>query len=359
MRPQPDVPLAPLCTMGVGGPARWLAHARQATDVCEALQWAEKHAVPVHVLGGGSNVVIADEGFDGLVLHVDIRGIDTLRAEPRVVYNVGAGEPWDAFVAATVAANCAGVECLSGIPGLVGGTPVQNVGAYGQDVSGTIVRVAAVDRHTQQIVRMSNPECGFGYRSSRFKRDDAHRFIVTQVAFALRQDGPPTVTYGDVVRHFAEHDDGPPTIAAVREVILAIRRGKGMVIEPRSNAIRSCGSFFLNPVVSREHYARIHEQGGGVVPHYPADGDSVKIPAAWLIERAGFSKGTRRGAVGISPYQAQAIVNLGGARAADVVALASEVKRAVWNTFEISLVPEPVFVGFRPSDELRSLCRHW
>jgi UDP-N-acetylmuramate dehydrogenase len=359
MTPKSDVPLAPLCTMGVGGPARWLAHARQAADVCQALQWAEKHGVPVQVLGGGSNVVIADDGFDGLVLHVDIRGIEMSRADRHMVYDVGAGEPWDGFVAATVADNCAGVECLSGIPGRVGGTPVQNVGAYGQDVSGTIIRVVAVDRHAQRTVTMSNAECGFGYRSSRFKRDSVQRFIVTQVAFALRPDGPPTVTYADVIRHFGERDDGLPTTAAVREAVLTIRRGKGMVIEAGSDAIRSCGSFFLNPVVSREHYDRIERQAGDAVPGYPADAGSVKIPAAWLIERAGFPKGMRRGAVSISPFQAQAIVNLGGASAADVVALACEVKRAVWNAFDVSLVPEPVFVGFRPTDELRSLCRHW
>ena len=357
MTPRSDVPLAPLCTMGVGGPARWFVDARSAADVSDALQWADSHNAPVHVLGGGSNVVTADEGIDGLVIHVDIRFFDTARVDGRVVHRVGAGEAWDGFVAAAVASNCAGVECLSGIPGLVGGTPIQNVGAYGQDVSATISEVAAVDRLTGRSVRLSNADCGFGYRSSRFKREDAQRFVVTHVEFTLTLDGPATVTYADVVKRFPQCDQNSPTLAEVREAILDIRRGKGMVIEHR-DPIRSCGSFFLNPVVSREQYRGLKARTNDDVPGYPAGSDAVKVPAAWLIERAGFPKGTSRGVVGISPFQAQAIINRGGARAVDVVALASEVKRAVWTTFEVSLIPEPVFVGFKPSDELRWLCRH-
>jgi UDP-N-acetylmuramate dehydrogenase len=357
MRPRSDVPLSPLCTMGVGGPARWYVDAHRAADVSDALLWADSHNAPVHVLGGGSNVVIADEGLDGLVIHVDIRFFDTTRVDGRVVHRVGAGEVWDSVVAATVASNCAGVECLSGIPGLVGGTPIQNVGAYGQDVSETISEVAAVDRLSGRSVTLSNAECGFGYRSSRFKREDAQRFIVTHVEFTLNLDGPATVTYADVVKRFPQGNNDSPTLAEVREAILDIRRGKGMVIEDR-DPIRSCGSFFVNPVVSREHYRGLQAHANDDVPGYPAGPESVKVPAAWLIERAGFPKGTTRGPVGISPFQAQAIINCGGARAGDVVALASEVKRAVWTTFEVSLIPEPVFVGFPPSDELRWLCRH-
>jgi UDP-N-acetylmuramate dehydrogenase len=288
-----------------------------------------------------------------LVIRVGIRGVETSVTAHHTVYTVGAGEPWDDFVAATIAANCAGLECLSGIPGLVGGTPVQNVGAYGQDVSGTITRVLAIDRRAHRAVTLSKAECDFGYRTSRFKREDAERFVVTHVEFALTPNGPSTVTYADVVKYFDERS-AAPTLSAVRHAVLDIRRRKGMVIESRNPAKRSCGSFFVNPVVPRGHYYRVQEQTGATVPSYPVDAGRVKVPAAWLIEHAGFTRGTRRGAVGISPFQAQAIVNHGGARAAEVLALACDVKRAVWDMFAVSLIPEPVFVGF-PSSELRAL----
>jgi UDP-N-acetylmuramate dehydrogenase len=336
--------------MGVGGAARWLVDARSATEVCDALRWADERNTVVYILGGGSNVVVADEGLDGLVIRVDIRGVETTTDGARIVQLAGAGEPWDPFVAETVAADCAGLECLSGIPGSVGGTPVQNVGAYGQDVSGSITRVLAVDRRSQRAVTLSAAECGFGYRSSRFKQRDADRFVVTHVEYALTVGGKPTVAYADVVKYFGDRAGGDPTLSDVRSAILTIRRSKGMVIEDGNPANRSCGSFFVNPVVARPHYDRVRAQSRDVVPHYGIGDDSVKIPAAWLIERAGFAKGTRRGEVGISPLQAQAIVNLGHATAADVVALACEVKRAVWDMFGIALVPEPVFLGFPPSE---------
>lgn len=351
MTPAADVALAPLTTMGVGGPARWFVEARSESDVCRALAWARDRRLRLHVLGGGSNVVISDDGFDGLVIHTDIRGLETSTTDGQTVYAVGAGEPWDDVVGAAVRGNLAGLECLSGIPGLAGGTPVQNVGAYGQDVSATIARIRAIDRQTHRVVSFSNAECRFGYRSSRFKRDDVDRFIVTRVDFALTVDGRPTVTYADVLKYFAELGGGSPTLRQTREAILAIRRRKGMVIEEGNPANRSCGSFFVNPVVRREDHVRIQEQSAEAVPHYAVDGAHVKIPAAWLIEHAGFPKGTSRGAVGISPFQSQAIVNLGGALAREVFELACEVKRAVWEVFRVPLLPEPVFVGFAPSEQ--------
>jgi UDP-N-acetylmuramate dehydrogenase len=335
--------------MAVGGPARWFVEARSASDVCAALAWAEQQQVPVHVLGGGSNVVIADQGLEGLVLRTAIQGIDRSREDGKVVYRVGAGEPWDDFVAATVAADDAGLECLSGIPGFVGGTPVQNVGAYGQDVSGTIRRVSAVDRRSGRVVEFSNHECAFSYRNSRFKSQDIDRFVVTRVDFALDHGGPATVAYADVVKHFEKAGGTAPALGEVRDAVLAIRRRKGMVIEGGNPANRSCGSFFVNPIVARSQYDRVRSIAAIEVPSYRVDAGHVKIPAAWLIEHAGFPKGTSRGAVGISPFQAQAIVNLGGASALDVVGLACEVKHAVLNTFGVSLVPEPVFMGFPPS----------
>jgi UDP-N-acetylmuramate dehydrogenase len=356
MTPQSDVALAPFCTMRVGGPARWFVSAQTESDIGRAMAWASGRGVPIHVLGGGSNVVIADEGVDALVIHVVITGVERREDGGRVVFAAGAGEPWDPLVAASVAAGCAGLECLSGIPGCVGGTPVQNVGAYGQDVSMTITHVDAVDRQTASSRRLTNVECGFGYRSSRFKREDIDRFVVTRVEYSLVASGPPTIAYADVVDYMHRAGLGAPTLLDARDAVLAIRRRKGMVIEPGNAANRSCGSFFVNPVVSRDDLRRAQDVASGPrVPHYAVDASSVKIPAAWLIEQAGFPKGTPRGAVGISPFQAQALINRGGARAADLVALACDIKRAVWNMFGISIVPEPVFLGFAANADLRFL----
>ena len=351
-----DVTLADWCTLNVGGAARWFSHARSEDDILAALTWARERDLPVHVLGGGSNVVIADEGFAGLVIHVDIRGVARRADKGREIFSAGAGEPWDSFVAATITSGCAGLECLSGIPGLVGGTPVQNVGAYGQDVSGSITRVQVIDREAHKPVMLSAAECGFGYRTSRFRHAD--RFIVARVEFALAPGAAPTVGYADVVTFFEQRGIPAPSLLEVREAILHIRRNKGMVIEPGSPANRSVGSFFVNPIIARGHFESMTADVGleaSMIPHYVVDSDRVKVPAAWLIERAGFTKGFSRGAVGVSPFQAQAIVNLGGARASEVVMLAADIKRAVWQSFAIALVPEPVFVGFPASSDLQWL----
>jgi UDP-N-acetylmuramate dehydrogenase len=347
---QTDVPLSEWCTLGVGGPARWFIRARSEDELIDSLAWGDARRAPVLVLGGGSNVVIADEGFPGLVVQVAIAGVDTFDERTQVLFRAGAGESWDPFVARTVADNCAGLECLSGIPGLVGGTPVQNVGAYGQDVSGTIRSVRVLDRHTRRVEVLSNQECGFGYRTSRFKHADATRFIVTEVDFALRRDAPPTITYTDVVTFFAQRGGESPTLDEVRNAIIEIRSRKGMVIRDGNPANRSCGSFFVNPVVTRARWAAI-----GDAPHYAVNDSHVKIPAAWLIEQAGFPRGYVDGPVGISPFQAQGLINRGGATASDVVGLALAIKRAVRNRFGIALVPEPVFVGFRDDPGVRWL----
>ena len=359
MTPQTDVPLASLSTMAVGGPARWLVAASTESDVIDALAWARDRAVAVQVLGGGSNVVIADRGFDGLAIHVDVRGTTRDSDGSQVTVRVGAGEPWDPFVDDMVNDHLGGLECLSGIPGRVGGTPVQNVGAYGQDVSSTITRVHTIDRAAQASRLFDSVECGFGYRTSRFKHADADRYIVVGVEFSLRRDAAPTLAYADVVAFFDRSGISNPSLRQVRDAVLTIRRRKGMVIEPGNLANRSCGSFFVNPVVRLEALQRARDVAGTEdVPHYVVDDSSVKLPAAWLIERSGFPKGTTRGPVGVSPFQAQAIINHGGASAADVLALAGDIKRAVWNIFGISIVPEPVLIGFAPSPEIRFLLTH-
>jgi UDP-N-acetylmuramate dehydrogenase len=356
MIPKSDVPVAEWCTLGVGGAARWFYEAVDEGAVIDALAWAQQRGARVHILGGGSNVVFADEGFDGLVVRVNVRGVTRNDAIGRTLFRAGAGEAWDPFVAMTVEEGCAGLECLSGIPGQVGGTPVQNVGAYGQEVSSVITAVHAVDRRTHAVVTLSNDDCLFGYRTSRFKVVDHDRFVVTRVDFALASGAAPTLTYTDVIAYFEAAGNRSPSLAQMRDATLAIRRRKGMVIEPGNPANRSVGSFFVNPVITREHFDRLFAAAPSM-PYYLVGEGALKVPAAWLIERAGFAKGYTRGPVGISPFQAQAIVNLGGATAAEILHLAADIKRAVSRCFDVVLQPEPVFVGFPSSPELNWLLK--
>jgi UDP-N-acetylmuramate dehydrogenase len=345
--PQAQVPLANWCTLEVGGPARWFVRATSERAIVEALDWAAEHDVAVLVLGGGSNVVIADEGFPGLVIQIAITGIDAREDGVSTFFDVGSGEPWDAFVAHTVDSGCAGLECLSGIPGLVGGTPVQNVGAYGQEVSNTIRSVHVIDTASRRRLTIDSRLCGFGYRTSRFKHDDVGRFIVTAVEYRLTQNGAPTITYADLVNYVADRGAVAPSLKDVRAAIIAIRSRKGMVIREGNPANKSCGSFFVNPIVGCDHFERIAASvAPSQVPNYRAGRAHLKVPAAWLIEQAGFAKGYEEGRVGLSPFQAQGLINRGGAAAEDVVRLAVAIKRAVWRRFGIALMPEPVLVGF-------------
>ena len=333
-----NVPLAPMTTLGIGGAARWFARATRVEDVAAIV--SERNS-PVFVLGGGSNLVVADEGFDGLVLQVGIDGIGAARNGGDVMVSAGAGASWDAVVDYAVAQGLAGLECLSGIPGSVGGTPVQNVGAYGQEVANAIDSVRAYDLVAGEVVSFSAADCGFAYRTSRFKQDDAGRFVICDVVFRLRPGGAPTVTYRDVIEFFTTHGSASPDVAAVRNAVLTIRRSKGMVIDAADPDTHSVGSFFMNPVVDRSVFEWI-----APAPHYLMDNDTVKIPAAWLIEQSGFQRGHGDGAVGLSSKHPLAIVNRGGATARDVVRLASRIKRTVMEKFGVTLRPEPVFVGF-------------
>ena len=361
-RPQENVPLAPLTTLGIGGQARWFARATSIEHVIAAHGWAASRSAPLFVLGGGSNLVIADEGFDGLVLQVAISGVRALLGGDVVSVAAGAGESWDALVEFAVRRGLAGIECLSGIPGTVGGTPIQNVGAYGQEVSTVIEWVDAFDRVTQGTVRLSQAECGFAYRMSRFKRQDAGRFVICEVALRLRAGAPPTLTYPDVVEHLSKQDIASPDVRAVREAVLSVRRRKGMVIDAADPDTRSVGSFFMNPVVDRAQLERVASTSGADlssrgadlsgprVPHFVMQNDQVKIPAAWLIEQSGFGRGHVDGAVGLSTKHPLAIINRGGATARDVIRFARRIKSTVVDRFGIALRPEPVFVGFNSDD---------
>ena len=340
-------PLAPLTTLGVGGPARWLLRARTVEDVDRAHRWSRSNGAPLFVLGGGSNLVIADAGFDGLVVHVDVRGREHAREGTDTLLTAGAGESWDETVADCVARGLAGLECLSGIPGTVGGTPIQNVGAYGQEVANCIDHLTAFDRENGALCTLTGRDCGFSYRTSRFKQTDGGRFVICTVTFRLRV-ARPTTTYPDITEQLSREGVSAPDVEHVRNAVLAVRRRKGMVIDPGDPDTRSVGSFFMNPVVTAIGRDRVAAVAGAQPPAFPADGGRVKLPAAWLIERAGFRRGDTDGNVGISTKHTLALVNRGGATARDVLRFAARIKSSVLDRFGIPLRPEPVFVGFGP-----------
>ncbi|HVY36929.1 MAG TPA: UDP-N-acetylmuramate dehydrogenase [Polyangia bacterium] len=343
------VPLAPLTTLEVGGDARHFTEATDEAAVGAALRWAAARDLPVAILGGGSNVVVADAGFDGLVIRVAPRGLRfDAAADGTMLLTAAAGEPWDALVAETVARGLGGLECLSGIPGLAGATPIQNVGAYGQEVADTIRSVRVLDRATLQVREMDAADCGFGYRDSRFKREP-HAFVVLAVTFVLRPGAPPALRYPELAAALAGAT--APTLAEARAAVLTLRARKSMVIRAGDPNRRSAGSFFTNPVVEAsvaDEVARRAGTAGAGMPRFPAGPGRNKLSAGWLIEQAGFAKGLRRGAVGISTAHALALVNLGGARAADLLALAAEIVSGVRDRLGITLVPEPVLLGAWP-----------
>jgi UDP-N-acetylmuramate dehydrogenase len=340
------VALAPLTTMGLGGPARYFVHARYDADVRAAWAWARERKVPLRVLGGGSNVVVDDEGIDGVVVQLDTRGIDWRETAEAVEVTVAAGEVWDDLVRCAVAREWAGLECLSGIPGRVGATPIQNVGAYGQEVSDTISAVHAIDRTTGETLSLPPSECGFGYRDSRFKSGEPDRWIVLGVSYRLRPAGAPTVKYDELAKHLVARGLTQPRLADVRESVIEIRRAKSMVLDPADSNRRSCGSFFMNPIVAPAHADKVAARAGAAtMPRWAQPDGGVKLSAAWLIERAGFTRGTSAGAVGLSTRHTLAIVCHAGARAAEVVGFARRIRDTVAERFDVRLAPEPVLWG--------------
>jgi UDP-N-acetylmuramate dehydrogenase len=346
------VPLAPLTTLGIGGEARWYLRASNVDQISAGLAWAKSRGIDVFVLGGGSNVLIADEGFDGLVIRIDLRGITLFAEQPYVGVKCAAGEPWDPFVEHAVLREWAGIECLSGIPGSVGATPIQNVGAYGQDVSETIVRVEALDRTSGTVRWFTKEECRFGYRRSFFKNDEPGRYIVLAVAFRLQPGGEASVRYPELRAYLDERGESLTDLRQVRSAVIAIRKRKGMVIDPNDPDSRSDGSFFMNPVVDAaalEAFLRRAEVVAGEdarIPHFPADDGTVKLSAAWLIEHAGFHKGLVHGNVGLSSKHTLAVINRGGGTAKEVLDLVQLVQTGVRDTFGVEIRPEPNFVGF-------------
>jgi len=345
---QENVLMGPMTTIGVGGPARFFEEAKTMGEVADAVNFAATRNLELFVLGGGSNLVVADAGWPGLVLKIGINGIDERSEDGKSIFEVGAGEDWDKFVAKAVARNCAGIECLSGIPGSVGGTPVQNVGAYGQEVAETIDSVLAFDRRDNQIRELCAEACGFTYRTSIFNTSERGRYIILRTTYALTPGGEPRVHYADLKRYFSGWAE-TPTLAETRDAVRKIRASKGMLISPGDPDSRSAGSFFKNPVLSDEQFKDLSTRAAAKnlqVPSYPALDALRKVSAAWLVEHSGFSRGFGSGPVGISTKHALALVNRGQATAADVVAFKEQVQQRVEDIWGIHLEPEPVFVGF-------------
>ena len=346
-----DVPLAPLTTLELGGPARHLVRARDDRAISDAVAWAAARGLPLVVLGGGSYLVVPDAGFDGVVLKIETRGMTF--GEGGFV-TAAAGEPWGELVAATVARGWAGLECLTGIPGLVGATPIQNVGAYGQEVGDVIREVRALERRTGRVVTLPASACGFGYRDSRFRRHpDEH--VVLEVTFGLRPGGAPRIAYKELEDALAAGEivGSARSLPVVADTVRALRARKSMVIDPGDPNRRSVGSFFTNPLLDRASFDALAARAvaAGVVPaatevpRFEAGDGRRKVPAAWLIERAGFTKGLRRGAVGISSAHALALVHHGGGTTAALLALAQEIEDGVRARFGVSLEREPIVLG--------------
>jgi len=342
-----NVPLAPMTTLKVGGPARFFVEATAIAEVTDAVAFSRSRNLPLFILGGGSNVVISDAGWPGLVLKIGVTGINHRHGRDEVVFEAGAGEDWDKFVALVVGHNCAGIECLSGIPGSVGGTPVQNVGAYGQEVSQTIESVLALDLRDGQLHELSKEECGFAYRTSLFNSTERRRYVILQVNYSLRHGGDAYIAYADLKRYFAGWSV-KPALADVRDAVRKIRSGKGMLLAPGDDDCRSAGSFFKNPILSEEQYQALKARASAKnlqIPSYPALDAQKKVSAAWLVEHSGFSRGYGHGHVGISRKHALAIVNRGNATASEILAFKDAIQQRVQDIWGVVLEPEPVFVG--------------
>ena len=346
---QEDIPLAPRTTLQVGGAARYFVEAASEADIREAVTLAKSRNLPLFVLGGGSNLVVSDNGWPGLVLKIAIPGIEEHADDQgRKIFEAGAGEEWDNFVAHAVAQDCAGIECMSGIPGSVGGTPVQNVGAYGQEASVSIVSVQALDLTDMQTRTLPAVDCGFSYRTSIFNSTQKGRYIILHATYALTPGGAPSIRYADLQKHFASWAT-LPTLAETRDAVRTIRASKAMLITPGDEDCRSAGSFFKNPVLSQAEFEAVTQRAAArnlTIPSYPAADSQRKVSAAWLVEHSGFTKGYAVGHVGISRKHALALVNRGGAAAEEVLQLKNTIQQQVQEQWGPHLEPEPVMVGF-------------
>ncbi|XWK75693.1 UDP-N-acetylmuramate dehydrogenase [Tunturiibacter lichenicola] len=346
MRIQEHVLLAPYTTLRIGGPARFFCEITAESELLEAVTFARERNLSLFVLGGGSNLLVSDGGFDGLILHMAIATPNQTNLEGSTLdVTAAAGTDWNAFVLSLCEQSFSGVECLAGIPGSVGGTPVQNVGAYGQEVADTITQVRALDLETLCFVTLSHEQCRFAYRSSIFNTTHRGRYIVTQVTFRFNRTASPRLTYADLTRHFAGQS---PTPIEIYHAVREIRHSKGMLIVEGEADCRSAGSFFKNPVVPESVLTDIAtnlQLPADKIPHWPAGPSLIKLPAAWLLEKAGFTKGFQLGNAGISSRHTLALINRSNASAADIQNLRNTIQQEVNIRFHIQLEQEPVQLG--------------
>ena len=345
LRIESQVPLAPHTTLELGGPAEYFALIDQRSALEEALAWAAERKLPVTVLGGGSNVVVNDAGVRGLVLKLATRGVRYEDVGSEVLVSVEAGEPWDALVAQCVSRGLGGLECMSGIPGSAGAGPIQNIGAYGQEISQCVRAVEVLDRASLRSQWLQADQCGFGYRHSRFKAQP-ERELVLSLQLGLEPGAAACLRYTELAQVFAAHS-GKPSLAEVRHAVLQLRRGKSMLLDAQDPNRRSAGSFFLNPILDPDEAERIARLVPGTrMPRYPQPDGRVKLSAAWLIEQAGTHKGERHGPVGISTRHTLALVHHGGGTSRELLALATLVRERVQKSFAVTLSLEPVCIGF-------------
>jgi UDP-N-acetylmuramate dehydrogenase len=352
---QEQVPLAPYTTFRIGGPARYFCEVTTHDELLEAVTFAHERSLPLFVLGGGSNLLVSDSGFDGLVLRVKIEGSinigggyrDDRPKQTSVTYDVPSGMDWDDFVLKVAKADITGIECLAGIPGLVGGAPIQNIGAYGQEVSTSILWVQVFDLETLKFVTLPAELCGFAYRRSIFNTTHRNRYIVISVTFRLDLDATPSLRYADLKDYFSNRTSAPKPLE-IYHAVRNIRHGKGMLIVEGEADCRSAGSFFKNPVVPATFLAEMAttlEIPADKIPHWPAGESLIKLPAAWLLEKAGFTKGFQLGNAGISSRHTLALINRGNASAADIQKLRDTIQEKVKTLFHIQLEQEPVQLG--------------
>jgi UDP-N-acetylmuramate dehydrogenase len=334
-----DVSLAEFTTFKIGGNARFFVEATNEEQIVETISFAKENDFNLFILGGGSNVLISDSGFDGVVLKISTKGIENQAG----LVTAKAGEDWDEFVLFSVSNSLQGIECLSGIPGLVGSTPIQNVGAYGQEVSESIDSVAVYDRKSGNFLELSNADCQFSYRTSIFNSTQKNRFVVLSVSFRLNETGLPKIVYRDLIETFGSR---VPTLLETREAVCKIRSTKAMMVRQKGADSQSAGSFFKNPIVSKEFHLEIQKNLKLAIPSFNYDDANVKLPAAWLIEHSGFSKGFLLGNAGLSTKHTLALTNRGHASSTDVLVLKNEIQCKVKKVFDVELVPEPIFVGF-------------
>ncbi len=348
---QQQVPLAPFTTFRIGGPARFFCEVATEEALLEAVRFARERGLKIFVLGGGSNLLVSDAGFNGLVLHLAINTpTQTVYAGIMVEYQVAAGTDWDAFVLSVCEQGITGVECLAGIPGLVGGSPIQNIGAYGQEAADTLDSVRALDLESLEFVTLSRDDCGFSYRHSIFNTTHRDRYIVTRVGFSFNSAAKPKLTYADLTKHFAAQmaSGETPTPIQINRAVREIRHEKGMLLVDGEQDCRSAGSFFKNPIVPETALVCIAtalDLDPVTIPHWPAGEGNIKLPAAWLLERAGFVKGFVFGEAGISSRHTLALINRGRATENDIAGLRNAIQREVSARFSIRLEQEPVQIG--------------